>query len=73
MKISPERFIEVWQTSNSAGQVADTLKISIGTAGVRAHFYRSRGVPLKKMSKAGRQSGMKLNWQKLAELARSFE
>jgi hypothetical protein len=45
--VSPEKFIEAWQTSSSVAQVASKLQMKKAQVRVRACRYRKRGVPLK--------------------------
>ena len=47
-------FIEVWQTSSSTGQVARTLGVTESAAQSRMLRLKKKGVPLKKMKRAGR-------------------
>lgn len=49
--VSAERFIEVWQTSESAQEVADKLGMPKPIVLARASNYRSDGIPLKSMRK----------------------
>jgi hypothetical protein len=54
--VSAERFVEVWQTSNSAQEVADRTGMPLPIVHARASGYRKQGVKLKKMPRAhGRQ------------------
>jgi hypothetical protein len=45
--VSPQKFIEAWQTSNSVAEVASKLRMKKNQVRVRACRYRQRGVPLK--------------------------
>lgn len=57
---TPEDFVFVWTTSNSAEEAADRLgkiakkPVPVGVVQCRASAYRAKGVNLKKM-KAGRE------------------
>lgn len=72
--VPPERFVEVWETSESAQEVADRLKMPKPIVLARASTYRHAGVQLKKMR---RTTGRGLNVAKLnnqiAELRRRRE
>jgi hypothetical protein len=45
--VTPERFVEAWQTSRTLREVCSRLKMRRAAVKVRAHRYRQRGVPLK--------------------------
>jgi hypothetical protein len=47
--VSPEEFIRVWQTSSSAQEVADKLKMPKPIVLARASNYRKTGVKIKNM------------------------
>lgn len=47
--VSPEQFVYAWQTSRSADEVAEKLKMPKPIVHARASSYREKGVPLKKM------------------------
>jgi hypothetical protein len=52
--VSAEDFIRTWQTSESAEEVAEKLKMPVAIVHARASSYRSVGVKLKRMKrKAG--------------------
>jgi hypothetical protein len=54
--VSAERFVEVWQTSNSAQEVRDRTGMPLPIVHARASGYRKQGVKLKKMPRThGRQ------------------
>ena len=68
--ITPEKFIEIWQTSKSGTEAAKRLGVPVGTAHSRATFYRKKGIPLMKHSGQGVQGRKKLNISKLTKLAK---
>jgi hypothetical protein len=47
--VTPEKFIEVWQTSSSADEVASKLGMPKPIVHARASNYRALGVALKSM------------------------
>jgi len=47
--VTPEQFITAWQTSESADEVADKLKMPKAIVLARASGYRRAGLKLKKM------------------------
>ncbi len=47
--VSPEEFIQAWQSSSSAQEVADKLKMPKPIVLARASTYRKAGVHIKKM------------------------
>ena len=69
-RISAEKFIEIWQTSNSVEEVATQTGLSRSTCSGRAVRFRKNKVPLKMFPRTGRPQK---DWSALAELARSFE
>jgi hypothetical protein len=54
--VSPEAFIRAWQTSSSADEVAEKLKMPKPIVHARATTYRKAGVKLKSMPRAGKAS-----------------
>jgi transposase len=46
--VTPERFCAVWQQSQSRAEIAKKLGISENRASVKANYYRSKGVALKR-------------------------
>lgn len=53
--VTPEEFIEAWQTSKDAQEVADKLKMPKPIVFARASKYRKQGINLKDhRSKRGR-------------------
>jgi hypothetical protein len=50
--VSPEDFIRAWQTSQSADEVAEKLKMPKGIVHARASNYRTAGIRLKKMPRS---------------------
>jgi hypothetical protein len=49
--VTPEQFIEAWQTSDGVAGVAKKLKMPKDIINSRASNYRSAGIRLKKMSR----------------------
>ncbi len=62
--VSDTSFCTTWQTSNSAGEVANRLNMPKNIVLARSAVYRKKGVDLKKMP---RQNPRKLDVQKLNE------
>ena len=60
-----ERFVQVWQESDSAVEAAGKLGIKSRSASTMAYNYRRMGVPLKLMRRGNR----KINVERLCELA----
>jgi hypothetical protein len=54
--VPPEDFIKAWQTSNSAEEVAEKLRMPKAIAHARASNYRTLGVKLKKMPRRPKNS-----------------
>jgi hypothetical protein len=54
--VTPEDFITVWQTSDSAQQVSDKLKMPKAIVLARASTYRQSGIRLKKMKRRNRRA-----------------
>lgn len=48
---TPEHFVEIWQTSESAKEAASRLGMPVAIASARASIYRTMGIPLKSMRK----------------------
>lgn len=67
-RIDPRKFVEAWQTSSSAQEVAEKTGLAAKTCTSRASYYRKKGVPLKHMKPHSRA-----DWDQLAEYARTFE
>jgi len=67
--VSAEKFVTVWQRSDSAKVVGKALGLSPGSASCKACALRKRGVPLKKMSGFG-QGRAPLDIKALAVLAK---
>lgn len=59
-------FVRIWQTAADKGEVVKRTKMTWDDAKQRAHYYRSKGVPLRKFTTA------RNDWGELAELAKSF-
>lgn len=70
MKISPEEFVKIWQTSNYKAEVCNRTGMRDGAVNSRAALYRHMGVPLKKFQQASRK---KLDVEALKQLAESLE
>lgn len=64
-----EKFINIWHTSTSVGQVAEAIGITRQSAASRATNLRKRGVPLKNM----RGIGKDINYKTLSDLAKRLE
>jgi hypothetical protein len=63
--VTPEQFIEAWQTSQSAQEVATRLKMPKPIVLARASFYRQAGINLKKMP---RKTSRELDVERLNKL-----
>jgi hypothetical protein len=63
-EVTPERFIEVWQTSKNAREAAEILGMPKGILFARASGYRSQGINLRKMPRQSRR----LNVEQLNQL-----
>lgn len=66
---SAEKFVRVWQKSDTAKEVAEALGISEVYARTRASQLRARGVPLKMM----KPHWDKVDVEALTKLARELE
>jgi len=64
-KATPKQFVKAWQESSSLKEVAEKLGMKPTTANSRASFYRSKGIPLKKM-----RGGRFVDWDELKQFAR---
>jgi hypothetical protein len=53
--ITPERFIQVWQTSKNASEAAELLGMPKAIMFARASAYREQGIKLKKMPRKSRR------------------
>jgi hypothetical protein len=53
--VAPERFIEVWEASESLEEVAAVLGMPKEIASARANNYRESGVSLKQFKRGGRK------------------
>lgn len=67
--ITAEKFVRVWQSADSLGEVAKRLGVSSIHATARAALYRRKGIPLQKFSRHG---GRRLDVAALAALAKSI-
>ena len=54
--VTPEQFIKVWQTSNSAQEAADKLGMPKVIALARASAYRKEGINIKHMRRKPKKS-----------------
>lgn len=50
--VSPEKFVEVWQASEDADEVAQKLAMPKAVVLARASSYRQMGVKLKKLERS---------------------
>jgi len=64
--VSAEEFVRKWQTSRSAGEVAEKTGMDVRAARQRAALYRKKGVPLQRFA-GGRFEAP--DWQALKALA----
>src|SRR5262245_48831629 len=67
---SAEKFIRIWQSSNSVAEVASRLGRKKSSVRVRAFRYRQMGVPLKHFPPVVTNYP---DWKRLAEVARTIE
>ncbi len=58
--VSPERFVETWEASESAIEAGAKLGMPADRASSRANCYRKAGIKLKKM-RAGRRKSLKVD------------
>lgn len=65
-----KEFVEVWQSSDNADEVAEKLKLSSGSVRGTASQLRKKGVPLKYMRRGLRGN---VDYGELAELARKLD
>jgi len=68
---SPERFVEIWQTSETSNEAAARAGVTVGAVHSRVRDYRNFGVPLKKMRNHG--GGPAVDWSALAGFAGKFK
>lgn len=68
--VSPEKFIEVWETSETAQEVADRLGMPRPIALARASFYRKNGIPLSPM---GQGHARELDRETLTAIALKYQ
>ena len=68
--VSAREFVEAWQTSASAGEVADKLGVTKASVHQRVHSYRKQGVLLKHMPAV--YTGARVDWDDLREYAETF-
>ena len=67
MKVSPKRFIEVWQRAETLAEVVKGTGMKSIACSARASHYRLKGVNLKRFARRSRT-----DWEKLAALADSL-
>jgi hypothetical protein len=68
--VSAEKFVTVWQTSDSAQEVSKKLEMPLPIVHARASGYRKQGVKLKKMP---RTHGRQLDIEALNKLIEEIE
>lgn len=66
MKLTPEYFIAIWQSSKSIAEVLERTGMLPSAVRARVSIYRKRGVPLKKMQG---NKGKTRDWAALARFA----
>lgn len=54
--VAAQRFVEIWEESDSVKEVADRLNMPPAVCAARAKSYRDLGIPLKKMPRVRRKS-----------------
>ena len=64
-RVWAREFIEVWQTSSTAREVADKLHMHSDNVRQRVKRYRKNGIPLKDLPYTE-------NWNQLAEYAKEL-
>jgi len=70
--VSPEAFIEAWQSGTTIKEIAQRLGLTVNAAKQRATKMRKRGVKLKHFEANGANGWAAYNWPKLRELAESL-
>ena len=71
-----ELFVRVWQRANYLDEVAEQLGLKKANAYSRAHQYRGKGIPLKRLvsrPKPGAANRQPLDYARLARIARGEE
>ena len=68
--VTPEQFITAWQTSESADEVAEKLKMPKPIVLARVSSYRRAGLKLKKMP---RRPGKELDIERLNRLIEELD
>jgi hypothetical protein len=66
--VTPEKFVEVWQTSRTIKEVVEKIDVNPTAAYNRALYYRKHGVKLKKFSALPK----KIDWTVIRKLALRF-
>jgi hypothetical protein len=69
-RTAPEKFVEVWQTSNSADEVAKKLGLKLASVKAKAAVYRRKDIKLKKFPST--RGAKPLDVDKLSKLAAQF-
>jgi transposase len=72
-KVSPARFVEVWEMCSSIDEVAKRLKMRPNSISTRASRYRRAGVELKRYSRKPRKPLNYLALNKIVNTARKEE
>lgn len=67
-RLTPAEFIQAWQTSETLAEVAEKTGLPKNNCYSRAGYYRTKGVPLKKIT-----AKKKNPWSDLIELAASIQ
>jgi hypothetical protein len=67
-KITPEEFVEIWQTSHTVAEVVKRSGQGPNTVSSRAAVFRKKGVPLKRFRRADEP----LDYGRLKYLALKF-
>ncbi len=75
VRITPEEFVRVWQTSANTAEVAEKTGMTVNYVKVTSYRYRNLGVKLKDFSQARSVSATTKNLDiaALNELAQSLE
>ena len=67
--VSPEEFIEIWQTSKNVDEIVKRTKMNRQAVYQRAYIYRQEGIPLKKFRRGRKRKDV----DKLKELAKELK
>jgi transposase len=68
MKVTPEKFVTIWMTSESREEVAKRTGLTLKTVIRYGWTYRSNGVALKKLAEERKGA----NWDQLSTLCDSL-